>query len=104
MTIALLEPEGLLRETVCQSCWLRPAKTKGLADGVARCGTCTDALAPARVDLFPPFGIYRLSWSKIRRGEAEGRHRGPGGPQSPPDQGPPLPSPPPMPTPGRPPV
>ncbi|GFH36652.1 hypothetical protein SCWH03_28830 [Streptomyces pacificus] len=104
MSIAVLEPEGLLGETVCQGCWLRPAGTKGLATGLARCGGCADANVPARVDLFPPLGIYRLTWVKIRRGETEARHRGPGAPQSPPDPGPPLPSPAPTPTPGRPPV
>ncbi|TLQ45739.1 hypothetical protein FEF34_24555 [Streptomyces marianii] len=116
MSIALLEPD-LLRETVCQGCWLRPAVTKGLATGLARCGACADANVPARVDLFPPLGVYRLTgravgpkgpvrWTaagQIEPVHAE-RHRGPGAPQSPPDPGPPLPSPAPTPTPGRPPV
>ncbi|MCZ7460131.1 hypothetical protein [Streptomyces sp. WMMC940] len=91
------------RQPVCQACWQELATTKSLATSLARCGACADANCPARVDLFPPLGIYRLTWSTIRRGEA--RHRGPGSPQTPPNPGPPLPPGGPAPSPpGTPPV
>ncbi|WP_309144014.1 hypothetical protein [Streptomyces sp. PKU-MA01144] len=80
-----------------------PASTR--TGALERCRGCTEAGYPARVDLFPPFGVYGLTERAVRRGEIAARHRGPGGPQTPPNPGPPLPPGGPAPSPpGTPPV
>ncbi|MFE7094600.1 hypothetical protein [Streptomyces erythrochromogenes] len=90
--------------TTCEACWVDPVEAARTTEH--KCGRdllcipCAEAGYPARVDLFPPLGIYGLNGRKIKMG----KHGSPGGPQLPPDPGPPLPSPPPTPTPGRPPV
>ncbi|MFI5621011.1 hypothetical protein [Streptomyces sp. NPDC051567] len=88
----------------CEACWRDPVQ---LVRRVARsphrdllCGSCAEQEHPVRVELFPPLGVYRLTWEKVTLA----KHRAPGPPQTPPDPGPPLPGPPPAPTPGRPPV
>ncbi|MER5932651.1 hypothetical protein [Streptomyces sp. NPDC002054] len=88
----------------CEACWRDPVQ----AVRTSPLGTCRDLLClscaeqgyPVRVELFPPLGVYRLSWAKVTME----KHRNPGYPEPPPNPGPPLPSPPPTPTPGRPPV
>ncbi|MFD6889102.1 hypothetical protein [Streptomyces sp. NPDC059957] len=93
--------------TTCEACWRGPvqaARTAAHAHGRdLLCIPCAEAGYLARVDLFPPYGIYKLNGRKLKMTLEMGRH-GSGSPQTPPDPGPPLPSPPPTPTPGRPPV
>lgn len=88
---------------VCEACWVDPVETARTAPHDhgrdLLCIPCAEAGHPARVDLFPPLGIYGLNGRKLKMGK-----HGSGNPQMPPDPGPPLPSPPPTPTPGRPPV
>jgi len=98
MTITLSETDVRF----CEACWTEPVTAaRSTADGQRDllCGSCADANAPRRVDLFPPLGVYKLTARRIEMGK-----HGSGSPQTPPDQGPPLPNPPPTPTPGRPPV
>jgi hypothetical protein len=86
----------------CEACWNAPATAvRKSADGRdLLCATCAAGNVPRRVDLFPPYGIYKLTARQIEMG----RH-GSGAPQTPPSPGPPLPSPPPAPSPpGTPPV
>ncbi|MEU8777850.1 hypothetical protein [Streptomyces sp. NPDC048606] len=88
----------------CEACWknhVEVARTP--RHGVRRdllCVPCAQQDSPVRVELFPPLGIYKLTWRKVTMD----KHRNPGHPELPPDPGPPLPSPAPTPTPGRPPV
>lgn len=88
----------------CEACWRETVATARAARHAhgrdLLCVPCAEAGYPARVDLFPPLGVYGLSARHLKMG----KHGSPGGPQLPPDPGPPLPSPPPTPTPGRPPV
>ncbi|MFJ9887200.1 hypothetical protein ACIQRW_15200 [Streptomyces sp. NPDC091287] len=96
---ATLSPTAV---TTCEACWKEPVEgvrvTAAGADLL--CRPCAVGGYPRRVDLFPPFGIYGLTTRRIEAG----RH-GSGTPQTPPDQGPPLPNPPPTPSPpGTPPV
>ncbi|WP_435886680.1 hypothetical protein [Streptomyces erythrochromogenes] len=90
--------------TACEACWVAPVETARTAEHRhgrdLLCIPCAEAGYRPRVDLFPPFGIYKLSGRILKMG----KHGSPGGPQMPPDPGPPLPSPAPTPTPGRPPV
>lgn len=93
--------------TTCEACWREPVQTaRAAAHAHGRdllCIPCAEAGYPARVDLFPPFGVYKLTGRKLKMTLEMGKH-GSGSPQLPPDPGPHLPSPPPTPTPGRPPV
>ena len=96
-----LSPADVL---TCEACWVDPVTTVR-TDTTGRtllCAPCAQAAYPRRVDLFPPFGIYRLTARLVKMSD-DGKHGG-GSPQTPPDPGPPLPSPPPAPTPGLPPV
>lgn len=90
--------------TTCEACWKQPVEVARTAPHDhgrdLLCIPCAEAGHAARVDLFPPLGIYKLNGRTLKMG----KHGSPGGPQLPPDPGPPLPSPPPTPTPGRPPV
>ncbi|MFI5985959.1 hypothetical protein ACIBEA_34515 [Streptomyces sp. NPDC051555] len=85
----------------CEACWRAPVVAARVRQGVRDllCVPCAEAGCPARVELFPPLGVYGLTAAKATMG----KHAG-GPPQLPPDPGPALPSPPPTPTPGRPPV
>ncbi|MFI9012559.1 hypothetical protein ACIGZI_00835 [Streptomyces griseus] len=99
MTTTTVSPTAV---TTCEACWKEPVEgvrvTAAGADLL--CRPCAVGGYPRRVDLFPPFGIYGLTERRIEAG----RH-GSGSPQTPPDQGPPLPHPPPTPSPpGTPPV
>ncbi|MFJ7204263.1 hypothetical protein ACIQWR_12105 [Streptomyces sp. NPDC098789] len=87
--------------TTCEACWRAPVEAARVGQGprTLLCLDCAEASHPARVDLFPPLGVYGLTAAKV----SMGKHAG-GPPQLPPDPGPALPSPPPTPTPGRPPV
>ncbi|MCK8676572.1 hypothetical protein [Streptomyces lichenis] len=96
---------------VCQSCWREPATAR--RDSSDLCGECAAGGCPARVDLFPPLGIYGLPARKVpplgpvRWGPLmdDGKHGKPGPPQLPPDPGPhPPPKPRPQSPPGTPPV
>ncbi|MEU0306874.1 MULTISPECIES: hypothetical protein [Streptomyces] len=95
---ATLSPTAV---TTCEACWVNPVEGVRVTDAGADllCRPCAGGNYPRRVDLFPPLGMYGLTARRIEMG----RH-GSGSPQTPPDQGPPLPNPPPTPTPGRPPV
>ncbi|WTK22149.1 hypothetical protein OG752_20375 [Streptomyces anulatus] len=46
----------------CEACWRAPVtavrRTGGVRDLL--CRACAESGCPRRVDLFPPFGIYRL--------------------------------------------
>ncbi|GLX18934.1 hypothetical protein [Streptomyces lavendulae] len=88
----------------CEACWRNPVQAARITTHTTRrdllCVPCAQQNSPTRVDLFPPLGIYKLTW----RNTTMGKHRNPGYPEQPPNPGPPLPSPPPSPTPGRPPV
>ncbi|WTY28493.1 hypothetical protein OG582_18200 [Streptomyces anulatus] len=46
----------------CEACWRAPVtavrRTEGGRDLL--CRACAESGCPRRVDLFPPFGIYRL--------------------------------------------
>ncbi|MEU6312453.1 hypothetical protein [Streptomyces sp. NPDC047014] len=90
--------------TVCEACWREPvqaARTTHRDRGRDLvCIPCAQAGCPARVELFPPLGIYGLNGRKL----GMGKRGSPGGPRLPPGPGPPLPSPPPTPAPGRPPA
>ncbi|MFJ3922997.1 hypothetical protein [Streptomyces sp. NPDC090022] len=90
--------------TTCEACWKEPVQAcRFTRDGSKRDLLCTSCAAQdyaVRVELFPPLGVYRLTWPKVTME----KHRNPGYPEPPPNPGPPLPSPPPSPTPGRPPV
>ncbi|MFD9515963.1 hypothetical protein [Streptomyces sp. NPDC059979] len=94
--------------TTCEACWQQPVETARAAQHShgrdLLCLPCAEAGYPARVDLFPPLGIYKLNRRTLKMAMDMGKHGTPGGPQLPPDPGPHLPSPPPTPTPGRPPV
>ncbi|GAA2945835.1 MULTISPECIES: hypothetical protein [Streptomyces] len=87
----------------CEACWQEPvAAVRTVRDGprALLCIDCALGNAPCRVDLFPPFGVYRLTGRRVDMG----RHAG-GRPQTPPNPGPPLPYPAPTPSPpGTPPV
>lgn len=88
---------------VCEACWIDPVEVaRSTQHDHGRdllCIPCAEAGYPARVDQFPPLGIYKLN----RKVLTMGKH-GSGSPKMPRDPGPPLPSPAPTPTPGRPPV
>ncbi|MFF2192931.1 hypothetical protein [Streptomyces sp. NPDC058157] len=88
----------------CEACWQNPVQAARVTHAGSRrdllCVLCAQHNHPVRVDIFPPLGIYKLTWRTITMG----KHRNPGFPEQPPNPGPPLPSPPPTPTPGRPPV
>ncbi|OII63101.1 hypothetical protein BJP40_26050 [Streptomyces sp. CC53] len=99
---------GDLRPTdtaLCEACWTEPVQHIRLTSHGRDllCRACADSGCPPRVELFPPLGIYGLTYRKLGEPRAD-KHRSPGAPQTPPNPGPPLPSPPPQPTPGRPPV
>jgi hypothetical protein len=50
----------------CEACWMKPA-TVARRTGNGRdlvCAGCAEGQYPRRVDLFPPFGIYRLTERK----------------------------------------
>jgi hypothetical protein len=102
-TIALPARLSETDVTTCEACWRGPVDTIRVdADGRALlCLLCAQGGYPRRVDLFPPLGIRNLPARLV--GMSDGKHGG-GTPQTPPDQGPPLPTPAPAPTPGRPPV
>ncbi|MGW2580854.1 hypothetical protein ACWCYZ_05855 [Streptomyces virginiae] len=88
---------------VCEACWTGLVEVARSSEhGHGRdllCLDCADAGYSARVVLFPPLGIYKLTERILKMGK-----HGSGSPKLPPDPGPPLPSPPPTPTTGRPPV
>ncbi|AZM91029.1 hypothetical protein [Streptomyces sp. W1SF4] len=87
----------------CEACWRNPVQAARTTHTTGRdllCVPCAQQNSPTRVDLFPPLGVYKLTWRKTTMG----KHRNPGYPEQPPNPGPPIPSPPPTPTPGRPPV
>ncbi|MEV7426887.1 MULTISPECIES: hypothetical protein [unclassified Streptomyces] len=90
----------------CESCWVSPVARARLVGDEARdllCGGCAEENFPRRVDLFPPFGIYRLTCRMVPLYDA--KHAKPGPPKMPPDQGPALPpGPKPQSPPGTPPV
>ncbi|MFE9481471.1 hypothetical protein ACFYNM_23045 [Streptomyces spororaveus] len=88
---------------VCEACWIEPVETaRTTPHSRVRdllCIPCAEGGYAARVDLFPPLGVFGLNGRKLKMGK-----HGSGSPKMPPDPGPPLPSPAPTPTPGRPPV
>ncbi|MEW1546204.1 hypothetical protein [Streptomyces tsukubensis] len=86
---------------ICEACWNTPVATvRNTAEGrELLCLPCADGNYPARVVLFPPLGIYRLTARKLEMG----KHRKPK-PQLPPDPGPHPPKPTPKSPPGTPPV
>lgn len=93
--------------TTCDACWREPVEvarpTPHSHGRDLLCIPCAEAGYPARVDLFPPLGIYKINRRTLKMTLEMGKH-GTGSPKLPPDPGPPLPSPAPTPTPGRPPV
>ncbi|MFE7478743.1 hypothetical protein ACPEIF_22395 [Streptomyces sp. NPDC012600] len=80
----------------CESCWNAPvAATRRTPVGRdLLCAGCTAADYPRRVDLFPPFGIYRLTGRRIEQGR-----QGSVPPQMSPDPRPATPHPRPTPSP-----
>ncbi|WP_343238715.1 hypothetical protein [Streptomyces sp. SID8374] len=54
-----LSPTDVL---TCEACWRAPvAAVRHTADGRdLLCRACAEGGYPRRVDLFPPYGIYRL--------------------------------------------
>ncbi|OII62862.1 hypothetical protein BJP40_26865 [Streptomyces sp. CC53] len=100
---------GDLRPTdtvLCEACWTAQVQCLRLHPHGRDllCRGCAESGCPPRVELFPPLGIYGVTYRGLGEPYLADRHRGPGSPQTPPHPGPPLPSPPPQPTPGRPPV
>ncbi|MDX3607743.1 hypothetical protein PV702_15080, partial [Streptomyces sp. FL06-04B] len=70
----------------CEACWNAPvtAARQTPAGRDLLCEECAEGDYPRRVDLFPPFGIYRLTARKLLD---DGRHGG-GPPKLPPAPGP----------------
>jgi hypothetical protein len=105
MTSTIALPASLSETDVrtCEACWRAPVgAVRTDTDGRALlCVPCARAGYPRRVDLFPPFGMYKLTSRLVKM--SDGKHGS--GPASPPNPGPALPSPPPAPSPpGPPPV
>ncbi|MFC8862634.1 hypothetical protein [[Kitasatospora] papulosa] len=69
----------------CEACWSAPVEgTRTTADGTDLvCRACAIGQYPRRVDLFPPFGIYKLTERKKQQPSKP--------PQMPRDPGPALP-------------
>ncbi|AXG82710.1 hypothetical protein [Streptomyces paludis] len=95
----------------CEACWVNPVARARMrvavdeGEGVRDllCVRCAQGNFSRRVDLFPPFGIYRLTCRMVPL--CNGKHGKPGPPKMPPDQGPALPpGPKPQSPPGTPPV
>lgn len=53
---------------ICEACWRAPVTAvRRTADGRdLLCRVCAEGGCPRRVDLFPPYGIYRLRRSRSR--------------------------------------
>ncbi|AZK94954.1 MULTISPECIES: hypothetical protein [Streptomyces] len=86
---------------ICEACWNTTVATvRNTTEGRdLLCVPCADSNYPARVVLFPPLGIYRLTERRLDLGK-HGKPK----PQLPPDPGPHPPKPTPKSPPGTPPV
>ncbi|MEV7949327.1 hypothetical protein AB0O74_20470 [Streptomyces rubiginosohelvolus] len=65
---------------ICEACWRCPV-TAARARGLGRdllCRTCAEGGRPRRVDLFPPYGIYRLNHPASQSVESNASIRGDG--------------------------
>nr|WP_236577230.1 hypothetical protein [Streptomyces sp. MBT55] len=65
---------------ICEACWRSPvtvARTKGLGRDLL-CRVCAEGGRPRRVDLFPPYGIYRLRRPASRSAVSNASIRGDG--------------------------
>ncbi|WP_239516858.1 hypothetical protein [Streptomyces sp. ICC4] len=81
-------PTSATDVTTCEACWREPVETaRTAAHAHGRdllCIPCAEAGYAARVDLFPPLGIYKLNGRTLKMTMDSGRHGTPGGSRGPP--------------------